>query len=95
MPAIERVIPIVGHLPASIREMLLRQLRSLTGLGLIALSGVTGAAAAGTPAMTISAPSIPRVRGSLLPAAPWSEAGVTQQRPTGADIFPARTARRS
>ncbi len=44
MPAIERVIPIVGHLPASIREMLLRQLRSLTGLGLIALSGVTGAA---------------------------------------------------
>lgn len=44
MPAIERVIPLVGHLPASIRDMLLRQLRGLTGLGLIALAGVTAAA---------------------------------------------------
>ena len=44
MPAIERVIPIVGQLPASIRDMLLRQLRGLMGLGLIGLSGVTGAA---------------------------------------------------
>ena len=40
----ERVIPLVGHLPASIRDMLLRQLRALTGLGLIALAGAAAAA---------------------------------------------------
>jgi len=40
----ERVIPLVGHLPASIRDMLLRQLRALTGLGLIALAAATAAA---------------------------------------------------
>src|SRR5215813_3363630 len=44
MPAIERVIPLVGHLPASIRDSLVRRLRELMGLGLIALAG--GAAAA-------------------------------------------------
>lgn len=44
MPAIERVIPLVGHLPLSIREALGRRLRELTGLGLIALSGVLAAA---------------------------------------------------
>ena len=44
MPAIERVIPLVGHLPASIREALARRLRELTGLCLIALSGVVAAA---------------------------------------------------
>ena len=44
MPAIERVIPLVGHLPASIREALARRLRELAGLGLIALSGVAAAA---------------------------------------------------
>jgi S-DNA-T family DNA segregation ATPase FtsK/SpoIIIE len=44
MPAIERVIPLVGHLPASIREALARRVRELTGLGLIALSGVAAAA---------------------------------------------------
>src|SRR4051812_33542814 len=44
MPAIERVIPLVGHLPVSIREALARRLRELTGLGLIALSGITAAA---------------------------------------------------
>src|SRR6267154_3482189 len=44
MPAIERVIPLVGHLPASIRETLARRLRELAGLGLIALSGVVAAA---------------------------------------------------
>src|SRR5258706_6276683 len=44
MPAIERVIPIVSQLPASIREALARRLRELTGLGLIALSGVAAAA---------------------------------------------------
>ena len=33
MPAIERVIPLVGHLPASIREALARRLRELAGLG--------------------------------------------------------------
>ncbi|MBN8960379.1 MAG: DNA translocase FtsK 4TM domain-containing protein [Rhizobiales bacterium] len=44
MPAMERVIPLVGHLPASIRDMLFRQLRALTGLGLIALAAATAAA---------------------------------------------------
>src|SRR3954465_6301646 len=44
MPAIERVIPIVGQLPAALREMLARRLRELAGLGLIAIAGVTAAA---------------------------------------------------
>src|SRR5467141_2436348 len=44
MPAIERVIPLVGHLPASIREALARRLRELTGLALLSLSGVATAA---------------------------------------------------
>jgi DNA segregation ATPase FtsK/SpoIIIE, S-DNA-T family len=44
MPAIERVIPLVGHLPVSIREALARRLRELAGLGLIAVAGVTAAA---------------------------------------------------
>jgi DNA segregation ATPase FtsK/SpoIIIE, S-DNA-T family len=44
MPAIERVIPLVGQLPASMREALARRLRELLGLGLIALSGVAAAA---------------------------------------------------
>ena len=44
MPAIERVIPLVGHLPAAIREALARRLRELAGIALIALSGVAAAA---------------------------------------------------
>ncbi|MGZ5871088.1 MAG: DNA translocase FtsK [Bradyrhizobium sp.] len=44
MPAIERVIPLVGQLPAAIRDALTRRLRELAGLGLLTLSG--GAAAA-------------------------------------------------
>jgi DNA segregation ATPase FtsK/SpoIIIE, S-DNA-T family len=44
MPAIERVLPLVGQLPASIREALARRLRELAGLSLIALSGVAAAA---------------------------------------------------
>jgi DNA segregation ATPase FtsK/SpoIIIE, S-DNA-T family len=44
MPAIERVIPLVGHLPAAIREALARRLRELAGLSLISLSGVAAAA---------------------------------------------------
>jgi S-DNA-T family DNA segregation ATPase FtsK/SpoIIIE len=44
MPAIERVIPLVGQLPAAIRDALARRLRELTGLTLIALSGVAAAA---------------------------------------------------
>src|SRR3982075_3427273 len=44
MPAIERVIPLVGQLPASIREALARRFRELGGLSLIALSGVGAAA---------------------------------------------------
>src|SRR3982075_3984190 len=44
MPAIERVIPIVGQLPAAMREMLVRRLRELAGLSVIALSGVAAAA---------------------------------------------------
>uniref|UniRef100_UPI003A87EF78 DNA translocase FtsK 4TM domain-containing protein n=1 Tax=Streptomyces sp. Agncl-13 TaxID=3400628 RepID=UPI003A87EF78 len=44
MSAIERVIPLVGHLPASIREALGRRVRELAGFGLITLSGVASAA---------------------------------------------------
>jgi DNA segregation ATPase FtsK/SpoIIIE, S-DNA-T family len=44
MPAIERVIPLVGQLPTAIRDALLRRVRELLGLGLIALSGVAAAA---------------------------------------------------
>ena len=44
MPAIERVIPLVGQLPAAIRESLARRLRELAGLGLLTLSGGMAAA---------------------------------------------------
>ena len=44
MPSIERVIPLVGHLPASIRDALVRRLRELMGLGLIIFSGLAAAA---------------------------------------------------
>src|SRR5205823_11210540 len=44
MPAIERVIPLVGHLPAAIRDALARRLREVAGLCLIALSGLVAAA---------------------------------------------------
>src|SRR5579859_867484 len=44
MPAIERVIPLVGQLPAAIRDALARRVRELAGLALLTLSG--GAAAA-------------------------------------------------
>ena len=44
MSAIERVIPLVGHLPPSIREALSRRVRELAGFGLIILSGVASAA---------------------------------------------------
>lgn len=44
MSTIERVIPLVGHLPPSLREGLARRVRELSGLGLIALSGVASAA---------------------------------------------------
>src|SRR5258708_14820471 len=44
MPAIERVIPLVGQLPAAIRDALARRLREFAGLSLIALAGVAAAA---------------------------------------------------
>src|SRR6201996_3674224 len=44
MTTIERVIPLVGHLPTSMREALARRLRELMGLGLIGVSGVAAAA---------------------------------------------------
>src|ERR1700760_4650680 len=44
MPSIERVIPRVGHLPASIRDALLQRLRELMGLALIIFSGLAAAA---------------------------------------------------
>src|SRR3954470_19957672 len=44
MAAIERVIPLVSHLPQSIRDALSRRIRELVGLGLISLSGVAAAA---------------------------------------------------
>jgi S-DNA-T family DNA segregation ATPase FtsK/SpoIIIE len=44
MPAIERVIPLVSHLPTSIRDVLVRRLRELMGLGLIGFAGLASAA---------------------------------------------------
>src|SRR5258705_6294213 len=44
MPAIERVLPLVGQLPAAIRDALARRLREFAGLSLIAVSGVAAAA---------------------------------------------------
>ena len=44
MPAIERVIPLVGQLPAALREALARRMRELAGLALLSLSGVAAAA---------------------------------------------------
>lgn len=44
MPAIERVIPIVGQMSDPIREMLARRLRELAGLSVLALACVLAAA---------------------------------------------------
>ncbi|MDB5521704.1 MAG: cell division protein FtsK, partial [Tardiphaga sp.] len=55
MTSIERVIPIVGQLPASIREMLARRLRELGGLALLAGSGV---ASAGLMTWSVQDPSL-------------------------------------
>src|SRR6476620_1364372 len=44
MPAIVRVIPLVGQLPASMRAALRRRLRECAGIGLIGLSGMISAA---------------------------------------------------
>src|SRR2546427_12545455 len=55
MPAIERVIPLVGYLPVSIRDALARRLRELAGLSLIALAGV---AAAGLMTWSVRDPSL-------------------------------------
>src|SRR5260370_1311792 len=44
MPAIERVLPLVGQWPAWMREGLAGRVRELAGLSLIALSGVAAAA---------------------------------------------------
>ena len=60
MPAIERVIPLVGQLPAAIREALARRLRELAGLSLVALSGVAAAAL-----MTLSRLAVDRADWSL------------------------------
>ncbi|MCP9627617.1 DNA translocase FtsK [Rhodopseudomonas palustris] len=46
MPAIERVIPLVGHLPTSLRDALARRLRELAGFGLIAIAAAAAAALA-------------------------------------------------
>jgi S-DNA-T family DNA segregation ATPase FtsK/SpoIIIE len=44
MAAIERVIPLVSQLPASIRDALARRLRELAGLALLSLAGAAAAA---------------------------------------------------
>src|SRR5579859_1884195 len=44
MATMERVIPLVSQLPAAIREALMRRLRELAGLGLLALAGAAAAA---------------------------------------------------
>src|SRR6202048_2783040 len=55
MPAIERVIPLVGQLPASIRDALARRLRELGGWSVI---GLPGAAAAALMTWSVSDPSL-------------------------------------
>ncbi|MBV9457758.1 MAG: DNA translocase FtsK 4TM domain-containing protein, partial [Bradyrhizobium sp.] len=55
MPTIERVIPLVGHLPTSIRDALVRRLRELMGLGLI---GFAGAASAALMTWSVQDPSL-------------------------------------
>jgi len=55
MPAIERVIPLVGHLPTSIRDALTRRLRELAGLGLV---GITGLMAAALMTWSVQDPSL-------------------------------------
>src|ERR1700728_527722 len=49
MPAIERVIPLDGHLPATIRDVVARRVRDLAVLGLLSTSGVVA-----SPLMTWS-----------------------------------------
>ena len=44
MPAIERVIPLVGQLSDPIREMINRRLRELAGLGVLSLASAIAAA---------------------------------------------------
>ncbi len=44
MPAIERVIPIMGQIPDPLREILARRLRELAGLMILTLACITGAA---------------------------------------------------
>src|SRR3569623_1001588 len=44
MPAIERVIPLVGQLSDQIREMINRRLRELAGLGVLCLASAVAAA---------------------------------------------------
>ncbi len=46
MATIERVIPIVGHLPEPVRDMLGRRLRELAGVGLLAFAALAAAALA-------------------------------------------------
>src|SRR3954452_20208986 len=55
MPAIERVIPLVNHLPTSIRDALARRLRELVGLSLIAAASI---AAAGLITWSVRVPSL-------------------------------------
>ena len=44
MPAIERVVPIVGQMSDPIRDMLMRRLREIIGLAVIGFTGVIAAA---------------------------------------------------
>src|SRR3954469_19279497 len=55
MPAIERVIPLVNHLPTSLRDALVKRLRELAGLALIGSSGI---AAAGLITWSVQDPSL-------------------------------------
>ena len=54
MPAIERVIPLVGHLPASIREALARRLRDSPA----GPDRVVGVAAAALMTWSVQDPSL-------------------------------------
>ena len=55
MATIERVLPMVGHLPHALRELLARRLREVFGLCIL---GVAGAAAAALMTWSVQDPSL-------------------------------------
>ena len=82
MPAIERVIPLVGQLPASIRDALARRLREVAWLKLGSCTDHVINAAEATPDSAIRhRPAISRRRrasASRIEAGSWQTRGMTR-----------------